>query len=216
MPRRYELKRRAERQRETRRRIIEAAIDLHAAGPASVSAIAARAGVGRVTVYRHFPDEHSLVIACTTAYFDARPFPDPAAWVEIADPEARLRHGLGELYAYYADNEPLLASAASNMAAHPSLAEALRPLLETLDRMRQVLSIGWGDDEEPRSLVAAAIGHAVDYLTWRSLTRVQGLSQPEAVELMLALVSGLRSATLRQVPPPGQGRRRAVSPRSAN
>ena len=60
MGRSYQLKRRAERQDETRQRIIEATIELHqTVGPAAttVTDIAQRAGVGRVTVYRHFPDE---------------------------------------------------------------------------------------------------------------------------------------------------------------
>ena len=58
--RKYELKKRAERQDETRQRIVEATVALHEElGPAqtSISKIAERAGVRRSTVYRHFPDE---------------------------------------------------------------------------------------------------------------------------------------------------------------
>src|SRR5213596_2204294 len=61
--RRYQLKRRAEQQEETRSRIVEAAVELHQTiGPAATtfSDIAERARVGRVTVYRHFPDELAL------------------------------------------------------------------------------------------------------------------------------------------------------------
>src|SRR5215218_8885872 len=68
MARKYQLKKRAERQEETRRRIVEATVDLHqTVGPArsSVSAIAERAGVQRHTYYRHFPDERSLYLACS-------------------------------------------------------------------------------------------------------------------------------------------------------
>ena len=59
MARRYELKKRAEGQAETRRRIVRAAVELHGTlGPArtSVSAIAERAGVRRATVHDQFPD----------------------------------------------------------------------------------------------------------------------------------------------------------------
>ena len=59
----YELKRRAERQEETRRRIVAAAVELHTTlGPArtTVQAIAEQAGVTRPTVYAHFPDARSL------------------------------------------------------------------------------------------------------------------------------------------------------------
>src|ERR687895_227420 len=63
----YELKRRAERQQETRRRIVEAAVELHTTlGPSrtTVKTIAERAGVTRPTVYAHFPDARSLFEAC--------------------------------------------------------------------------------------------------------------------------------------------------------
>jgi AcrR family transcriptional regulator len=61
--RKLTLKARAERHEETRRRITEAAVALHeSVGPAraSVSAIARKAGVQRLTFYRHFPDVGAL------------------------------------------------------------------------------------------------------------------------------------------------------------
>jgi AcrR family transcriptional regulator len=66
MPRTYTLRRRAERQAETRLRIVEAAIELHGTvGPAltTLSMVAERAGVQRHTLYAHFPDEWSLYLA---------------------------------------------------------------------------------------------------------------------------------------------------------
>ncbi len=68
MARKYELKQRAEKMSETRMRIVEATVELHEKlGPArtTISAIADRAGVQRLTVYRHFPDERSLFRACS-------------------------------------------------------------------------------------------------------------------------------------------------------
>src|SRR5438128_5426225 len=104
MSRSYQLKRRAARQDQTRQRIIEAAIELHQTiGPAAttVSEIAERAQVGRVTVYRHFPDELALARACSGKYFERNPAPDPARWETIADPCDRLRTGLSAPYAYH-------------------------------------------------------------------------------------------------------------------
>ena len=70
-PRRpYRLQRRAEQQEETRQRIVAATYALHREiGPArtTISAIAERACVERLTVYRHFADEASLFAAyCPT------------------------------------------------------------------------------------------------------------------------------------------------------
>ena len=89
----YRLARRAERQAQTRQRIVGAAVDLHTTvGPAttSISAIAKHAGVERHTVYAHFPDETALFEACSSHWIDANPFPDVAAWLAIADPGERL------------------------------------------------------------------------------------------------------------------------------
>src|SRR5712691_4567736 len=105
MARKYELRQRAERQRETRRRITKAAVELHStAGPSrtSISAIAERAGVQRHTVYAHFPDETALFHACSSHWIGSNPFPDGAEWLEIADPGERLQRALKDVYAWYA------------------------------------------------------------------------------------------------------------------
>ena len=93
MARTYRLKKRAERQAQTRERIVRAAVDLHGeVGPAhtSIRAIADRAGVQRATVYDHFPDEPSLFEACTSHYFDRHPPPDPRPWREVSGRSGRL------------------------------------------------------------------------------------------------------------------------------
>src|SRR5919107_1985901 len=103
-PRKYQKIRRAEQQAETRQRIVEAMVALHReVGPAraTISAIAERAGVERLTVYRHFPDERSMFEACTTHYATEVPQPDPASWADIDDPAERLRAVLLTFYEYY-------------------------------------------------------------------------------------------------------------------
>ena len=45
---------------------------------------------------------------------------------------------------------------------------------------------GAGRDE-----LRAAIGHALAFTTWRSLTREQGLDDSQAAELMCGLVAGV-------------------------
>ncbi len=104
MTRKYDMKRRAKRQEETRQRIVEATVELHkTVGMArtTISAIAEKAGVERLTVYRHFPDERALFSACSGHWNAANPPPDPASWTQVADPEERLRSALSEVYAYH-------------------------------------------------------------------------------------------------------------------
>src|SRR3954467_13213648 len=92
--RRYELKERARRQEETRQRIVDATVALHReVGPArtTIAEVARRAGVGRVTVYNHFPDDVSLLAACSDQFATENPPPDPIEWKSVKDPEARLK-----------------------------------------------------------------------------------------------------------------------------
>jgi AcrR family transcriptional regulator len=195
VPRRYELKRRAERRDETRRRIVDATIHLHqTVGPvgASISAIAREAGVSRLTVYRHFPDEVSLLQACTSTYNAANPPPDPAALLAIADPLRRLEAALHGLYAYYADNEAMLLSGADAMPTHPALGVALAPFFEGQRRIFDLLASGWEVDGGPGTALHGAIGHAVALLTWRSLRHEQGLSPDQAVGVMVGMVKAAK------------------------
>ena len=86
--RKYELKQRAAEMAETRRRIIEAAIELHGSvGPArtTMTAVAERAGVERRTLYRHFATDAELFEACSNDWFAANPRPDVAAWRAIGE-----------------------------------------------------------------------------------------------------------------------------------
>ncbi len=191
MARKYELKRRAEKQEETRRRITKAAVELHeTVGPAhaSISAIAERAGVQRLTVYRHFPDERALFAACTGHYLSNNPPPDPEPWAGISDPEARLRAALAEVYGYYRRNEPMMSNSVRDAPSKPVIFEVLAPLFERWERMRSVLSAGWGTRGGRHELLLAAVGHALDFATWRSLVRGQGLDDERAVEIMVCAV----------------------------
>src|SRR5919112_699113 len=100
-PRKYEKKRRAERETETRQRIVEAMVALHrevGPGRTTISAIAERAGVERLTVYRHFGDETAMFQACSAHFATEVPGPDPTAWAGVARPADRLRAALLAFY----------------------------------------------------------------------------------------------------------------------
>jgi AcrR family transcriptional regulator len=188
MTRRYQLKQRAQRQADTRRRIIEATVELHTErGPAAtqITDVAQRAGVDRVTVYRHFPDLGSLLKACAVHYYQAHPLPDPTGWAAIEDPEARLRHGLGELYAYWADNAATVAHILRDAQVLGHLGVGRR-LLDLQRDATEVLTGAWSLDDQHRPALAATIRVAVDFHTWQTLTGEQGLSQQAAVELAVS------------------------------
>ena len=190
MKRRYELKERARRQAETKQRIVEATVELHTSvGPArtTISAIAERAGVERHTVYAHFPDDRTLFRACSTHWRGQHPRPDVQRWLELDVPEQRLRGVLSDVYAWYEDVAPDLEVLLRDAPLVPAQAEAMAETAELTGELADDLARDW----PRRKTVRAAIGHALEFETWRSLVRRQGLSRKQAVEAMLRLVGSV-------------------------
>jgi AcrR family transcriptional regulator len=188
MKRRYELKERARRQAETRQRIVEATVDLHTSvGPArtTISAIAERAGVERHTVYAHFPDERALFRACSTHWRGRHPRPDARRWLELDIPERRLRGVLSDLYAWYEGVASELEVLLRDTPLVPAQAEIMGETVAAASELADDLARGW----PRRKSVRAAVGHALEFETWRSLVRRQGLSRKQAVDAMLRLVA---------------------------
>jgi AcrR family transcriptional regulator len=185
----YRKRKRAEQEQATRERITEATVALHVSlGPAhtTVKAIAERAGVQRATVYRHFPDEQSLFDACSAHYYARHPMPNPHEWAAIAQPGERLERALADLYAWYGEAEELLFTSFRDAEAVPEATRAA--FLAYVDAVHAVLLAGRPKRGRGQRRVAAAIGHAASFPTWRSLTREQGLDDAEAVALMAAMV----------------------------
>src|SRR5262245_20945759 len=169
MTRTYTLKRRAEQQAETRRRIVEAAVDLHSSvGPAAttISMIADRASVQRHTLYAHFPDERSLFLACSGHTMDRDPLPKAETWRAIAERGERLRTGLTSIYGWYARNASLVGCVLRDAECH------------TLTR--EISDMRWGPymaayldvlGEKLSSRQRALLHLALSFHTWRMLVR---------------------------------------------
>ncbi len=190
MKRKYELKARAERQAETRRRIVEAAVGLHTTvgpGATSIAAIAERAGVQRHTVYAHFPDEDTLFGACSAHWASLNPFPDSAAWQTETDPERRVAAALSAVYAWYERVESALAVLLPYVEATPERSQVLQARREQLALVVDGLMVG----RRRRKVVRAALGHALTFETWRSLMRREGLSRRQAVDAMVRFVASV-------------------------
>jgi AcrR family transcriptional regulator len=166
--RKYELKARAEKQADTRRRITEATVALHEeVGPArtTVAEVARRAGVTRLTVYNNFPEERELFAACQGHWLERHPPPE-------LDPSQGLEQVLDALYGWYRDTARMAENVRRDRAHVPEL-DAL--MSETGDvRMAQLAeALGGGP----------MIALALDFWTWRRLA-AEGVSDAEAASLM--------------------------------
>jgi AcrR family transcriptional regulator len=191
----YNLKARAERQQQTRQRIVETAMELHKThGPAqtTITDIAKRAGVERQTVYNHFPDELSLFKACSAHYRALNPPPDPEPWRLIADPESRLRKALAEVYAYYRRNEQMLANVTRDAQANPNLRKVFEARIKHQERMRDALAAGWerGDRQRHKQLYGA-LWMSLDFQMWHTLVTQQEFEDEEVIELVVGMMQCL-------------------------
>jgi AcrR family transcriptional regulator len=193
---------RAEDEQRTRARIVDAAEALHAElGPASttISAIAELAGVTRATVYRHFPDDESLFLACSGQWLARQVLPNPASWDarDGDDPFAVLQTGLTDIYRYFRDGEPMLTSVLRDTAAVPATITEARLAQEREWRER----LARGLPGRRRKAVQAAVAHATSFATWRSLCVDLDLPDASAVDLMVAMTAAAADGAAR-----GRGR----------
>jgi AcrR family transcriptional regulator len=163
----YRLGKRADRQRETRNRIVEAAVDLHCSiGPArtTIARIAERAGVQRHTYYAHFPDERGLFLACSELALSRDPLPNPDSWLSLGPGKERLRRGLADLYGWYGRNEAQAACVLRDAEEHALTREIvdlrMGPVFAAAARIL-------GEGLPPRSLPLLAV--ALDFGCWRAL-----------------------------------------------
>ena len=187
--RKYQQKKRAERMAETRQRIVEATVELHrAVGPAAtqINEIARRAGVQRVTVYSHFPDEASLLMACSSHWRALHPTPDPAIWLATEDTAKRLRLALRELYAWYRETEPMTANVLRDAGLRPALRQIVdKGLGRYLDNVHRILTEATGVRGLRRKRVDAAVRASLNFHTWQALAP---LGDAAAADLAAGLV----------------------------
>lgn len=187
--RKYEMKDRARQLEQTRRQITEATIDLHRTiGPAAtqVSEIARRVGVERRTVYNHFPDQVSLLRACSQHWRTLHPTPDPDSWLAIDEREPRLHRALRDLYTWYRETEPMTARVLRDAETLPALREIIDSGLGAyLDRVRSILVETVAPPRGRRNRAQAAVRAVVDFHFWQSLS---SLGDDAAAELAVRLV----------------------------
>jgi AcrR family transcriptional regulator len=186
--RRYHMNKRLQDVEKTRRRIVEAAVELHGTiGPrhTTISGVAELASVQRSTLYRHFSSEAELFGACSGHWLALHPLPDPERWRTEHDPGARLLLGLVETYTYYAENERMMANVMRDLDYMP---EFIGELVRThFGAMHAGLLEPWG--AAATDGLAFAIAHALDFRAWHSLQGL-GMAPEDAARLMHRMVVG--------------------------
>jgi AcrR family transcriptional regulator len=191
MKRAYKQTKRAEAAAETRQRIVEVVVELHrTVGPraTTIAEIARRAGVERLTVYKHFPDEAGLVMATQTHWLTQHPPPDAGQWAMIIDPDARLRVALRELYLWYSDTEEMTENVMRDGPRLPSFAAVLSLLREHIREGAEILAVGRTSDPE---WTIATLNVVQSFETWRVLVKERGLTLGNAVELAISWMRGV-------------------------
>jgi len=192
-PRAYQQRARAISHAHMREQILDATIALlEEVGFAAttIAAIAERAGVQRLTVYRHFPDDRVLIDGCAARWCALHPMPTDR-WSVIADPRQRVRVAVDSLYGYYATAGPMLAQLMRERERLPSVARWLEPYDRLLAELRERLAEGWGLSGRPQAWLNALITHVLSVGAWRSLVRDAGLAPADASRLMARSVADL-------------------------
>lgn len=186
MTRAYRKTARADTERRTRDRIVDAAEAYYCAtgiGPANISAIAKRAAVQRLTLYRHFANDDALLEAVLARWDSAYAWPTDT-WSTVADPRQRVRVALEALYQYYAAAEPSLTVLTAARDRSAAAARWMDDLDRRIAAVRDRLADGWSVSGRPRRWLDALLGHALQSGTWRSLARDGGLGSSDAARLM--------------------------------
>jgi AcrR family transcriptional regulator len=185
--RKYTQKRRAEQQQQTRQQIVEAAMALHEElGPANttIKAVAERAGVQRLTVYRHFPDESALFQACTSHWLSLYPPPVLSGWEAMDGAEAHSRAALLAVFDYYRRTEQMWHGAYRDMDLVATLQDPMDDFEAYLDGVRDDLVTAWQPRGKRKKQLSLTLRHAMRFATWQWL-KEEGLSDKQIVDLVM-------------------------------
>jgi AcrR family transcriptional regulator len=200
--RKYELKQRAERERQTHERIVRAAAELHGeVGPAAttVAEIARRAGVSRPTVYKHFPDEAELFPLCQAHFLSEHPLPDLSDAFALEDPLERVRAVLTRIYGWYREAGSMTANVQRDRGAVPALDELLSRTADAgLDLAASALADGFTVRGKRRARLRTLLRLALDFWSWRRLD-AQGLDDVESAALIADATAALAPPLTRRV-----------------
>ncbi len=182
-PRKYDMSKRAAAVAQTRQRIVEATRELH--GEQGIAAtswddIAARAGVGVGTVYRHFSSLDELIPACGEVTMQVLALPDPstlpARFEHATEPAERIERLVREAFAIYERGASELRVIRREGDVHPRVAQDRDQLQALLTALVDTALGPLNATQQDRAIARAMI----DLNTWDAL-RDQGLRPAESV-----------------------------------
>ena len=195
--RKYELKARAESQRRTRERIVQATMEPHKeVGPAktTVAEIARRADVQRLTVYNHFPEDIELFGACQAHWIELHPLPAVSPALALPHPTERVRAALRGFYGWYRETAPMAEKIQRDRGAVPALDALMEQTADArLAQLTEALTGGFRSRGRQAERQRALIRLALDFWTWRRLNR-EGLDDDTAADLMSEAVASVAAA----------------------
>ncbi|MBI2159762.1 MAG: TetR/AcrR family transcriptional regulator [Candidatus Rokubacteria bacterium] len=192
-PRSYRLGARGAAKEATRRRIVEAVVDLH--GEKGVLAtrfedIARRADVAVGTVYRHFPALDDVVRACGGRISEITRPPAPGIFEGVEARSRRVELLVRELFAFYGRAARWLERARSERAAVPALDAGMRAREAQLEAVvREALGPLAADER-----IVGGVLALTDFGVWKSLV-ARGAGDDAAGLVVEALVAWLEKSS---------------------
>ncbi len=182
----YRKTTRAKQEEQTRRRITEAVVELHrTVGPAqtTISDIANLAGVGRVTVYKHFPDDSAMFRACSDHWLADNPPPDFAQALAEPDELKRADGALRLLYDYYRRTYDMMGKVMRDAKTMPALADVVENgWMQLLQSLEDAL-VPAGKQGASAKRYRATLRVAMDIDTWSTISEM-GIDDQSAAELV--------------------------------
>ncbi len=196
MPRTYDSSRRKRRALETRRCILDAAVELHARGITGVAPLAVAAGVSLATVHKHFPSKERIFEGCTSHFFSTF---EPPALEEASrskQPRRRIARVVEEMCRAHEATHDLLWHAHPLADTSPALAAALESYAELVNTAVGTILDGAGVDRHVAITARPRMKALLDTLTYRAF-RVHAGLDAEATRTELTALVG---AALRLLP----------------
>lgn len=196
-PRKYDMGKRRAAVEQTRRRILEATLALHAERGifgTSWQDIAHRADVSVGTVYKHFPSLDELVPACGELMYAITRPPSledaPRIFARADSPEERLGRLISELFDFYERGAPYIETDLQERRL-PAVVEWEAYLRATIAGLvREALAYA-----EPEERMVQAVSALLDFSTFKSFLD-RDIPKEQAAktmgEVLLCWIKGLR------------------------